>query len=76
MKMIALMLCLATPLLAWAAEAQRTYENRLKPIADPKPLLADYPQWVEPVRETTRMLLPLLPWSRRSRRTPLQSWVE
>jgi nicotinamidase-related amidase len=34
--------------------AQRTYDNRLTAIADPKPLLADYPEFVEPVRETRR----------------------
>ena len=37
-----------------AADAQRTYENKLTPIKKPKPLLADYPEWVEPIRETNR----------------------
>ena len=32
----------------------RVYENRLKPIADPRPILADFPQFVEPVREVAR----------------------
>src|SRR4051794_20884613 len=32
-------------------EATRVYENRLKPITDPRPILADFPQFVEPVRE-------------------------
>lgn len=32
----------------------RIYDNRLKPIAHPQPLLADYPQFVEPIRETNR----------------------
>jgi hypothetical protein len=38
----------------------RTYENRLTPIADPKPLLADHPQFVEPIRETARFEAPPL----------------
>jgi hypothetical protein len=40
--------------------ATRVYENRLKPIAHPGPLLADFPQFVEPVRETARFEAPLL----------------
>jgi nicotinamidase-related amidase len=39
---------------------QRTYENRLRPIADPKPLLADHPEFIEPIRELTRYEAPLL----------------
>ena len=40
----------------------RVYENRLKPIADPqsRPILADYPQFVEPVREVARFEAPIL----------------
>ena len=34
--------------------SNRVFENFLKPIIDPKPLLADYPQFVEPVREVAR----------------------
>src|SRR5687768_5633449 len=45
---------------ASSAMAQRSYENRLTPIKDPKPLLADYPQWVEPVKELTRFEAPIL----------------
>ena len=33
---------------------QRVYENRLVPIADAKPLLADYPEFVEPIRNPRR----------------------
>src|SRR5262249_17818114 len=40
--------------------AQRVYENRLTPIADPKPLLADHPDFIEPVREARRYEAPLL----------------
>jgi Isochorismatase family len=38
----------------------RVYENHLKPVVDPRPLLADYPQFVEPVRETARFEAPTL----------------
>jgi hypothetical protein len=38
----------------------RVYENRLTPIANPAPLLADHPEFVEPVRETRRFLAPAL----------------
>jgi nicotinamidase-related amidase len=38
----------------------RTYSNRLTPLVDPKPLLADHPAFVEPIRETTRYEAPLL----------------
>ncbi len=39
---------------------RRTYDNRLTPLADPAPLLADHPEFVEPVRETRRYEAPLL----------------
>src|SRR5438552_4962982 len=32
-------------------ESTRVYENRLRPIRDPRPILADFPQFVEPVHE-------------------------
>ena len=32
----------------------RVYDNRLRRLTNPSPLLADYPQFVQPVRETTR----------------------
>ncbi len=38
----------------------RTYENRLTPIKDPKPLLADYPEFVAPIEAKTRFEAPLL----------------
>lgn len=38
----------------------RTYDNRLTRIDKPKPLLADHPTFVEPVRETVRYEAPLL----------------
>src|SRR5689334_16263099 len=40
--------------------ATRTYENKLTPIKNPKPLLADYPEFVQPVIESQRFEAPLL----------------
>lgn len=37
-----------------APVATREYDNALTPIRDPKPLLADFPQYVEPVIESRR----------------------
>jgi nicotinamidase-related amidase len=39
---------------------RRTYENRLTRLANPQPLLADHPEFVEPVHETVRYEAPLL----------------
>lgn len=36
-----------------AAET-RPYDNKLTPLVNVKPLLGDYPEWVEPIRETNR----------------------
>lgn len=36
------------------------YENRLKPITNAKPLLADHPEFIEPVKETARFEAPIL----------------
>jgi hypothetical protein len=53
-------------LVAWIVPATgqdstaRVYENRLTPIKNPKPLLADYPEFVQPVVETTRYEAPTL----------------
>jgi len=38
----------------------RVYHNELKRIADPQPLLADYPEFVQPVIEKTRFEGPVL----------------
>jgi nicotinamidase-related amidase len=40
--------------------ATRPYDNRLVKLVDPRPLLADHPQWVEPIREVTRYEAPRL----------------
>ena len=39
---------------------ERIYDNRLKKIEKPSPLLGDYPEWVEPIRETNRFEAPIL----------------
>jgi hypothetical protein len=43
-----------------AKAKSRTYDNRLTPIADPKPLLADFPEYVQPVIELRRFEAPRL----------------
>jgi hypothetical protein len=43
-----------------AAAPGRVYENVLTPIADPKPLLADFPQYVEPIEELRRFEAPAI----------------
>ncbi len=47
-------------LLAVSAPTPRRYENRLVPLKDAKPLLAEHPDFVEPIRETARFEAPLL----------------
>lgn len=49
----------APPLQPAKVEA-RTYDNTLAAIKDPKPLLADFPQFVEPVIESRRFEAPRL----------------
>jgi hypothetical protein len=53
-------LCQTAPSHAGDERTTRIYENRLKPIADPRPILGDYPQFVEPVREVARFESPVL----------------
>jgi hypothetical protein len=43
-----------------ATDALRPYQNRLTRLANPKPLLADHPEFIEPIRETERFEAPLL----------------
>lgn len=45
---------------ASAEEKSRAYDNRLTLIANPKPLLADHPDFVEPVRESVHYEAPTL----------------
>lgn len=41
-------------------EQRRTYRNTLTPIEKPGPLLADHPEFVEPIREVRRFEAPVL----------------
>ncbi len=45
---------------AAAGEPVRVYQNRLKLLKDAKPLLADHPEFVQPVEEVRRYEAPLL----------------
>jgi len=45
---------------AGAEDATRVYQNRLTRIEDPRPLLADHPEFVQPVVETVRYEAPRL----------------
>jgi hypothetical protein len=55
-------LALVTTTRARAGDESSTkvYENRLTPIKDVRPILADFPQFVEPVREAARFEAPIL----------------
>jgi hypothetical protein len=46
--------------LAPAADPPRIYENRLVPVTQPRPILADHPEYVEPIREVHRFEAPVL----------------
>jgi hypothetical protein len=39
---------------------ERVYQNTLTRIKNPKPILGDHPEWVEPIRETNRFEAPIL----------------
>src|SRR5258708_38986277 len=56
---LAVIVLVVLPAVAPAQET-RKYENRLTPIKDPKPLLADHPELVEPIKDATRFEAPLL----------------
>ncbi|WP_298868418.1 isochorismatase family protein [uncultured Gimesia sp.] len=43
-----------------AGEETRIYQNTLKPIHHPKPLLADHPEFIQPIIELRRFEAPLL----------------
>jgi hypothetical protein len=42
------------------AEDARTYENRLTPLKNPRPLLADHPDLIEPITAAARFEAPVL----------------
>src|SRR5262245_8184078 len=57
---LALSICVAAiPTFAFAQDA-RTYQNRLTPIKNPKPLLADHLEFVGPINEEARFEAPRL----------------
>jgi hypothetical protein len=51
---------LATAVFGGEVSSTKIYENHLKTIADPRPILADFPRFVEPVREVARFEAPTL----------------
>jgi hypothetical protein len=57
--LVAVLICVRSTVAAEPART-RSYDNRLVPLPDAKPLLADHPEFVEPVRETTRFEAPVL----------------
>jgi hypothetical protein len=58
--MLLLLIVVASPSQTGEKPVVRTYENKLTPIADAGPLLADFPQFVEPVRNKKRFESPAL----------------
>ncbi|HVJ68610.1 MAG TPA: isochorismatase family protein [Caulifigura sp.] len=62
MNRIALVLCVLIHCRAIAADkpAVRSYQNSLKPLANPGPLLADYPEFIQPITEERRFEAPTL----------------
>jgi len=59
-SLFTILLFASLPPVTFAQEAVRTYQNELTPIKHPKPLLADHPEWVEPVLETNRWEAPAI----------------
>jgi hypothetical protein len=59
LALLALATCLV-PGLPAQAPGPRTYLHRLRPLTAAPPLLADYPQYVEPIREKVRFEAPAL----------------
>src|SRR5213075_875701 len=57
---IALACAFFAPSRAAAADTARTYDNALVRIKQPQPLLAEHPDWVEPIRETNRWEAPAI----------------
>jgi nicotinamidase-related amidase len=58
--LLPLMGCCVSALPAFGQQPSRTYDNHLSLLSNPAPLLADYPEFVEPVRELRRFEAPLL----------------
>ena len=62
MRFIVTTFCIAVAISAAGQEpgSVRQYQNKLTLLKDPPPLLADYPEFVEPDKELTRYEAPLL----------------
>lgn len=61
MRSTCLFLMCVTSLSVWADEpTMRLYQNLLKPIVNPQPLLADYPEYFEPIQEEARFECPAI----------------
>ena len=70
MKKSSLILSVLSVCLGWSTAARmcrgdeapsgRVYHNRLEPISDPRPLLADHPKFVDPIDESRRFEAPRL----------------
>src|SRR3954467_3505875 len=60
LRLLAALAVVAPVGLARADPPARVYENKLTRIADPKPLLADHPDFVAPVTERARYEVPAL----------------
>ncbi len=57
---LALLLAIALPVVAEEAAETQVYDNRLTVIENPRPILADFPEFCEPVRESKRFAAPPL----------------
>jgi isochorismatase family protein len=58
---IACLVFLGAQAVVFAGEpARRTYENRLTPIKNPGLILADHPEFIEPIRNDSRFQAPIL----------------
>jgi nicotinamidase-related amidase len=57
MRFAVLVALIATPLLA---QETRRYENKLKRLENPPALLADHPEFIEPIKELTRYEAPAI----------------
>jgi hypothetical protein len=52
--------CLCVAAVGWSQEEGRTYHNTLTLLKNPPPLLADYPEFIAPIKEVTRYEAPRL----------------
>src|SRR6476469_8111390 len=60
MKKLLRLLPLTIALTSFGDESARTYQNQLTPLKNPKPLLADHPDYIQPIVETTRYEAPAI----------------